>query len=232
MIYRADLHIHSCLSPCGSLEMAPSAIVERAQAVGLNAIALADHNSVKNGAAFWEHCERAGMKGLVGMEVNTQEEVHALCLFDRLEAAMELDALVYAHLPEIRRDPQHFGDQVYVNADNEIEGVIEKYLISAVDIPLSDMMREVHLLGGLFIPAHVDRESYSIVSQLGFIPDEPFDALEVTRRYDRVADPLNFATRYRLITSSDAHRLEDIGTGFTEFDLPEWSVDALHAACL
>lgn len=229
MKYHADFHLHSCLSPCGDLEMDPASIVQRACDVGLNAIALTDHNSARNCPAFAEWCQRLNMPYLLGMEVSTQEELHVLCLFDTLDAVMALDQVIYDHLPDVMNDAGRFGDQVVVNAANEIEDMLDKYLISSIDIPMDDLLLMVHERGGIFIPAHVDRPRFSITSQLGFVPTADYDAIEVTYHYDQQADPLDLKNRYPLLTNSDSHYLDQIGETFSELELSACSIDALRA---
>jgi PHP family Zn ribbon phosphoesterase len=231
MKLRADFHIHSCLSPCGDLEMSPSAIVARAQEIGLNALGLADHNCTLNCPAFAEHCRRAGIHALFGTEVTTVEEGHVLCLFDRLDAAMTFGADVYEHLMNIPNNPDRFGDQVHVNFDEEIEGFPEKLLIGATDISIDQLGEKVHSLGGLFIPAHVDRLMFSIEQQLGFLPDEPYDAIEISPRGLGAIEGTTYKG-YPFITNSDAHQLEQLGRVYNEIEVAEFSVAAIRAALI
>ncbi|MFC1467538.1 PHP-associated domain-containing protein [Verrucomicrobiota bacterium] len=229
MKLRADFHIHSCLSPCGNLEMSPSAIVARAKEVGLNALGLADHNCTLNCPAFEVLCRNAGIHALFGAEVTTMEEGHVLCLFDQLDAAMSFGEEVYARLMDVPNNPDRFGDQVHVNENDEIEGFPEKLLIGATDISIDELAAKVHGLGGLFIPSHVDRQAYSIERQLGFLPPEPYDAIEISPRgLDSVS-----GTTYRgypFITNSDAHQLEQLGCVYTEIEVEEFSVAAIREA--
>lgn len=224
MHFRADFHIHSCLSPCASLEMSPSAIARQAGAAGLNAIALSDHNCAFNLPAFAVACRQEGIACLYGLEVTSAEEAHMLCLFDRLEAALELGDRVYESLPDIRNIPDRFGDQPIVDEHDEIIGFAEKYLISASEYDVRSLLDMVHALGGLFIPAHIDRQVFGIISQLGFLPQEAFDAVELTPRgNDRLA------RHYPVVRNSDAHHLSAIGTGCTEFEIDRLGVVELGA---
>ena len=223
MRYRADFHIHSCLSPCASLEMSPAAIVARAQAVGLNAIALSDHNCAFNLPAFASLCRSSGMNALYGLEVTTAEEAHMLCLFDDLDTALSLGERVYASLPDIRNQPDRFGDQPIVNEKGEILDFAEKYLISASGYDVNSLLDLVHSMGGLFIPAHIDRQVFGIIAQLGFLPEEDFDAVELTARGNR-----KLAGAYPVLRNSDSHQLSGIGTGYTEFELDRMSVADLR----
>ena len=221
----ADFHIHSCLSPCASLEMSPVSIVERAREVGLNAIALTDHNCAFNLPAFAEVCAALNMACLYGMEVTTTEEAHVLCLFDELEQAMEMGALVYDSLPDIPNQPERFGDQPIVNAEEEILGFADKFLISASGFDVSGLVEQTHALHGLCIPAHIDRSVYGIIAQLGFLPQEDFDAVELTARGD-----VALAGRHAVIRNSDAHDLESLGSTHTELEVSELSIAALASA--
>jgi len=225
MHYRADFHIHSCLSPCAALEMSPAAIVRRAREAGLNAIALSDHNCAFNLPAFADSCRADGMECLFGLEVTSVEEAHMLCLFDDLEAAVELGDRIYASLPDIRNRPEQLGDQPIVDAHGEIIGFAEKYLINASPYDIRTLLDLVHALGGLFVPAHIDRHVFGIIAQLGFLPDEDFDAVELTPR----GNPA-LAQNYPVLRSSDAHQLAAIGSGYSAMELDALTVGDLRAA--
>lgn len=224
MKVRADFHIHSCLSPCASLEMSPVAIVEQAKAVGLNAIALSDHNCGFNLPAFGKICEQQGMNCLFGMEVTSVEEAHILCLFDQLDAAMELGEKVYDSLPDIPNNPEKFGDQPIIDENEEILGFAEKFLISASGYDVSALVTEVHALGGLIIPAHIDRMVYGMIAQLGFLPDEAFDAVELTARGDAA-----LALSYPIVRNSDSHHLNTLGSAHTDFELDAFTVEQIRS---
>ncbi len=223
MRYRADFHIHSCLSPCASLEMAPEAIARQARKAGLDAIALADHNCAFNLPAFASACAGEGLECLFGMEVTTREEVHMLCLFDDLGTAVELGGRIYDSLPSIPNQPDRFGDQPIVDGQGNILGFAEKFLISASGYGVGDLPAMVHERGGLLIPAHIDRAVFGIVSQLGFLPDEDFDAVELTAR----GDPA-LARHYPVVRSSDAHQLADMGKACTLLEMEQLSIRAVR----
>lgn len=225
MNVRADFHIHSCLSPCASLEMSPVSIVQTAKEAGLNAIALSDHNCGFNLPAFGKICEQHEMNCLFGMEVTSVEEAHILCLFDQLDAAMELGDKVYDSLPDIPNNPAKFGDQPIINEQEEILGFAEKFLISASGFDIRSLVAEVHALGGLIIPAHIDRMVYGIIAQLGFLPDEAFDAVELTAH----GDPA-LALTYPIVRNSDSHHLNTLGSAFTEFELDAFSVAQIRSS--
>ena len=221
----ADLHIHSCLSPCGSLEMSPRTIAAAAAERGIHMLALTDHNSCRNAPAFELCCRRMDILPLFGMEVTSSEEAHVVCLFAEKEPAMEFGEYVESRLPEIKGDPHMFGDQVYVDAEDKILGEVTRALIGATDISIDQLVPMVHERGGIVFPAHIDRPAFSIVMQLGFLPDLPYDAVECMDP-DCGIDTLGL----RIITNSDAHYPADIGTRPTEYELNSVSFEGLKAA--
>jgi len=229
-MFKFDLHIHSCLSPCGDLDSSPEKIVNAAKAAGLDGIMLADHNSSRNCPALAEICRRESFKCLFGMEVTTSEEVHCLAVFDTLEQAAAMTESVYAALPKRANQPDVFGYQAVVNADNEVEELEWHMLSAPTRLSIREVGERVHELGGLFIAAHMDRSVFSVTSQLGGLAgDEGFDAVELSRHADvAVWQPKTLGLP--VIRSSDAHYLDGIGAIWTEADLPEFSTRALKAA--
>ena len=206
----ADIHNHSCLSPCGSLDMSPRYMLERAAARGLHVMALTDHNSSLNCPAFAKLCPRFGIIPLFGLEATTSEEIHALCLFTSLEASLAFSEFAYSILVPFPNDPEKTGDQVYVDAEDNIEGEVEYYLVNPLDISIEHIGAKAAEYSGIVIPAHVDRPAFSMTSQLGVIVPGPWAALECTRLPPAVnGSPLD-TLGYRLTTSSDAHYPEHI----------------------
>lgn len=205
MIIKADIHLHSCLSPCGDLSMSPAVIADVLSEKGVTLAALTDHNSVLNNPAFSICCARKGIHCLYGMEAQTSEEVHVLTLFSSLETAQKFGSDIYSLMPFIRNKPDKMGDQVYVDEDENILGEVEKYLVTSAAISIEELAKWVHSLGGLVIPAHVDRAAFSLSSQFGFVVDGDWDALEVVR----IPSSEN-TLGYPLTTSSDAHYIEHI----------------------
>jgi len=225
MTVRGDLHIHSCLSPCGDLSMSPSAIVRVARERGLDLIALADHNTALNLPAFKAGCLKEGLACVFGLEVTTREEAHILTLFETPEAALDLGGFLYPLLPPVPNRPEKTGDQVYVDESEVILGEVELYLGTAAEISLERLLEEVRRRGGLFIPAHIDKPVFSIPSQLGFLPPLDYDALE------SVSLPCPVETgRTPVIRNSDAHYLEDIGKRSTLYEMEEPGFAGLAAA--
>lgn len=232
--FRADLHIHTCLSPCGSLEMLPTRIVEKAKLEGLDLIGICDHNSSENVAAVKKIGERENLKVLGGMEVTSKEEVHILALFDEDEDLLELKRIVYENLHGVN-DEQLFGEQLVADEQDEILNVNTKLLIGATELSIDKIVEIAHSLRGLVIASHVDRERFGIIGQLGFIPDElALDALEVSPIFNSGKAELNFsqAPGFPLVTFSDAHFLEDIGKGSTTFLIKEPKVYEIKKALL
>jgi len=218
-MYRTDLHIHTVLSPCGSLAMSPEYIVEEAIAKGLDIIAITDHNATCQCEAVIDAGRDRGLMVISGAEVNTREEVHCLALFEDMEATRIFQAYLDEFLPDIPNDPKTFGYQVWVNRDEEIEGVENRLLLSGLEQSIEDVERKVHALNGIFIPAHVDKPMYGIFSQLGFVSDTLHcDALEVSANAKSdFFESTKIRDKYPLISNSDAHYPDQIGTHFTTF---------------
>ena len=229
---RFDLHIHSCLSPCGDLESSPTAIVERAKEVHLDGIMLADHNTSRNCPALAEACRRAGgIRCLFGMEVTSAEEAHCLAVFDTLEQAAEMTETVYAKLPKRVNQPEVFGDQPVVDADDNILEMEWRILAMPTRLSIREIGEEVHRIGGLFIAAHIDRPAFSITSQLGGLAgDEGFDAVELSKYAKSEEWGMGKTLGLPVIRSSDAHYLENIGDIWTDLALPDFTVAGFRSA--
>lgn len=225
---RADLHLHSCLSPCGSPDLSPTALVRLALEKGLQTVALTDHNSCRNSAVMARLCAAAGLPCLHGLEACTAEEIHCLCLFDSLETALTLSDYLHARLPDILCVSKKMGEQVVMNEKGKTEDWEDRYLGSGAAVTLADLCAWVQGEGGLFIPAHIDRASFSLMSQLGRIPDLPFSALEISPLYDLAADPLKLAGRYPLIGNSDAHFPDQVARRWTVYADEVLSPSSFH----
>jgi len=230
--FSCDLHIHSTLSPCGSLDMSPREIVEQALQVGLNVIAVTDHNMAENSYYVCQAAKKYDLIALCGMELQTIEEIHLLAIFDDFETAFEFQNHIYGLLPDIENDSNYFGDQVVVNTSDEILRCEERLLLNSVQISINDAVKWIKSHGGLAIPSHIDSPTFSILSQLGFVPDDiPFDALEVCRM-DKVKDllPLIMLKHVPFVTFSDAHYPADIGRRRTLLDMNEATCQAIAKA--
>jgi len=207
-----DLHIHSCLSPCGDEDMTPGNIVGMAALKGLDVIAVTDHNSCLNCEAAMALGNEYGVMVIPGMELTTTEEVHVVCLFETLRDALEFDGYVYERLMNIRNDEQIFGKQQICNAKDEVIGS-EKLLINATSISFDqvfDLMEQFH---GVMIPAHIDKQANSLFGNLGFVPpDSRFTIAEVRdMKQLHVFQKTNpYLCQCQIISDSDAHYLQDI----------------------
>ena len=211
--YFCDLHIHSCLSPCGDDDMTPANIAGMAALNGLNIVALTDHNSSKNCPAFFKHAKANGLVPVAGMEITTSEDIHAVCLFRTLEDAMDFDSYVEAHLMNIKNRADIFGHQYIIDENDQVSGEVENLLIGATDISLTEAFSEVTERGGVCYPAHIDRQSNGVIAVLGTFPQEPaFTAYE----FNDAASEAEYLVRFPMIrnlkktVSSDAHYLWDI----------------------
>lgn len=209
----ADLHIHTVLSACAEVEMIPPLIVRRACRMGLGLIAVTDHNACANADAVLRAAEGTGLAVLAGMELQTREEVHLLCLFDTVEQGLTWQAEVWRLLPPLANREELFGPQYVVDAEGEWVRTEERLLAASADIALEDAIARVHALGGLAIPAHVERPSFSLLANLGMVPPGfVADALEVTARF-RPEDGFSRWPELRgwpLVVNGDAHRLGEM----------------------
>jgi predicted metal-dependent phosphoesterase TrpH len=219
--FRADLHVHTCLSPCGDLLMSPLKIAAQAEKRQIRVLAICDHNSAENVPAVRRAAELHKIVVLPGLEICSREEIHVLAIFEKLESAFEMQSIVYDRLPG-KNDPGAFGLQVVSNELDEVVAFQDKLLIGAVEMTVESVVDEIHRLGGVAIASHIDRESYSVMSQLAFIPETlKFDALELSCHIeDEEARARYMAySDITFIRNSDAHFLGDIGNNTREYML-------------
>lgn len=231
--FKADLHIHTCLSPCADLEMTPSAIVKTALEKEIDMIAISDHNSAENVIAAQKAAGNKNITVLAGMEVTSSEEAHILALLDDVEGIMKLQDIVYKNLLPGENDERLFGEQIVVNEKEEVLSFNKRLLIGATSLSAQEIVNTIHSLGGLAIASHVDRDAFSIISQLGFIPEDlKFDALEMSPRIDRQKAGLLFGNynSFAWITSSDAHWLKDTGERTTSFIMNGPTIEEMDLA--
>lgn len=227
-LFKADLHIHTCLSPCAELEMSPKNIVKQAKDCGLDIIGICDHNSGENVLAVKRSAEQQGLSVIYGIEVTSKEEVHILALFESEKELLCMQNIIYDNLKGINIE-NYYGEQVIVNEYDEVLGFNNRLLIGATILSVDKIVDIIHELNGLAIAAHIDRESFSIIGQLGFIPDSlHFDALEISSK-----DKLPVNTKpLPLISSSDAHTLAAIGSRFTLFLMKNTSFEEIRRSLL
>lgn len=228
-----DLHMHSPLSPCAQESMLPGPVVERCLAYGLDVIAITDHNTVDNVLPYFEEGKDRGLIVVPGMELETQEGIHLVCLFDSCETLFAWDETVKPFRTVQKNDARYFGNQWIVSRAGELLREEERMLLDSMTISVDDVIPAVHRLGGLCIAAHADKPSYSVPAILGLIPDElAFDGVELTRHLPREEQFLQDLQRqgYRYITACDAHDLEQIGEIHCAAYLDHWSLGELALA--
>lgn len=231
--FYADLHMHTCLSPCADIDMTPRGIVNTAIDRGLNMIAITDHNSAENVEATGRAAEGTGLVVLSGMEITSSEEVHILGLFEFPELAILMQETIYEHLPSGENDERLYGHQVVVNEHNEVMGFNNRLLISATNLTVRTVLDSIRSFGGISIASHVDRDSFSVLSQLGFIPqDLRFDAVELSPRISREHAETTFGAlkAFPWVSFSDAHYVKDIGKRITTFTIEEPTFQEMRQA--
>jgi predicted metal-dependent phosphoesterase TrpH len=228
-MYKTDLHIHTCLSPCAELEMSPMNIVKQAKKCGLDIIGICDHNSCENVPYVKNSAEKEGLNFFGGIEITSKEEVHILALFENEDELFSMQKIIYEHLHGTNNENM-YGDQIVVNEYDEILKFNKKFLIGATTLTVEEIVDAIHVLNGLSIASHIDRDSFSILGQLGFIPTGlQLDALEVSAKCSsEVFDYLKIP----LITSSDAHMLAAIGNSFTQFCMEKVNLNELKKSLL
>ncbi|MFH1881602.1 MAG: PHP domain-containing protein [Planctomycetota bacterium] len=222
---RADLHLHTCLSPCADNQMQPAAIIEQAKKAGLDMIGICDHNSAENVSAVMKAGKREGLAVIPGIEITSQEEVHILGFFNTEQDLMHIQDIIYQNLTS-QNDEQAFGPQLVVDEYGNVVGKNPRLLIGATKLTVEKIIEMIHQWAGLVIAPHVDRQRFSLIGQLGFIPKGlKLDAVEVSSPL-----PAGQEYDYPVITSSDAHFLEDIGKSYTCFMIEDVSVDEIKKA--
>jgi predicted metal-dependent phosphoesterase TrpH len=212
--------------------MSPKKIVRQSLAVGLDLIAICDHNTAENTGAVMIEGRKRGLGVLPGIEICSREEVHIIALFDQLEKTMAMQDIIYDHLPG-KNNPEVFGHQVIANERDEVLGENPRLLIGATKLPLHKIVEKTHKLGGLSLSSHVDRTAYGIIGQLGFIPpDLKIDGVEVSHRValQKARDTIPAIGDLPCVASSDAHFLEDIGKAHTVFLMACPSLEEIRRA--
>lgn len=231
--YRADLHIHTVLSPCGDLEMSPQNIVEESARKGLDMIAVSDHNHTGHARLTREIGAKKGIWVVYGAEINTREEVHCLTFFDTDEQLETFQLAIEQHLMRIPNDTVRLGHQVIVDAQEHIAEEIAYSLYPGLQWNIEEAAEAVHELGGVFIPAHVDRLMNGLYAQLGFFPEDlEADAVEIWRRTSREDALKEYPElgKFTLIQNSDAHYLADIGRAGNRYIMKRRDFDEFRLA--
>ncbi len=230
MRVKCDLHIHSALSPCGDMDMTPNNIVNMAQLNGLALFALTDHNTVGNVRAVMECAQKTPLCVVPGMELETVEEAHFVCLFPTIEQAEAFMEFLAPYRLPIANRPDIFGEQAYMNAQDEIVWHEPNLLTTALGCSVYDAAPTVFSMGGVMVPAHVDKPAYSMISNLGTVPEDlGFKTVEISKN-TTIKDVLAqwpYLEKYRLITNSDAHYLWDVYEDQNVLELEEISAKCL-----
>ncbi|NLG83951.1 MAG: PHP domain-containing protein, partial [Firmicutes bacterium] len=212
---RADLHLHSALSPCAESSMSPAGLVRAALTADLAVIAVTDHNAVCNLAAVQAAAERVGIWVIPGMEVQTKEEVHLLCYFPDLAAAGSFAAFIWEYLPPFPNDERFFGRQEVYDPEGRPAGTCDRLLLCSADLSVEEVFRQVEAHGGICLPAHVDRRSFGLLGQLGLVPEvfplhRPFE-LSPLGEAEKLRAAYRLPSTTRFFRSSDAHRPAEVG---------------------
>ncbi len=221
--YYYDLHIHSCLSPCGDDDNTPNNIAGMASLCGLNIVALTDHNSCANCPAFFKAAKQYGIIAIAGMELTTSEDIHIICLFEKLGDAMAFDQKLQEYKIPIKNRADIFGNQLILDGDDKIIGEEENLLINATMLSVTDVPQLVGEFGGICYPAHIDRHSNGIISVLGTFPESPnFNCVEFHdgSKADEYIQKYSLQDK-KIIVSSDAHNLENMRDKENYFEIDD-----------
>lgn len=231
--YYYDMHTHSCLSPCGDNDMTPNNIAGMGALAGLQIMALTDHNTCGNCPAFFEACKRYGVIPIAGMELTTSEDIHLVCLFEELVDAMRFDKYIHSRILPINNKPEIFGEQLYMDGEDNIIGKEKTLLISATDVGIEDAPVLVREYRGVCYPAHIDRTSNGVIAMLGTFPDYiGFGVCELhdMENYDKYIEKYPAVAECKVICSSDAHYLSEIrdAENYIEIDDEPYSGDLVR----
>ena len=219
-----DLHIHSALSPCGDNDMTPNNIVNMSILKGLDVIAVSDHNSIKNLHSVMEVARNTDLLVIPAMEIETAENIHILALFPNLDSAEIAYNEVYKNLPDIDNDKSIFGEQLILDSMDQIICEEPRLLVNSIMLDFDDVVKLIRDVGGVAIPAHIDRSSYSVLSNLGAVPDMGFKYLELSKNAN---EDMYLYLGYKFIRNSDAHYLYDIFEAENSIDCKERTLDSI-----
>ena len=214
--FRADLHVHTLLSPCAAIEMTPRNIIRHAQNAGIDIVAITDHNAGDNVVAALRASEGTGVTVLPGMEVQTREEVHLVTLFAKMRDFAKWCRIISLHRSTLRNDEKKFGAQFVVDEKDNWIRTEDSMLLASTDLGIDEVTEQVLEMGGLVIAAHVDRPAYSLLSQLGFFPPNVrVSAVEVSRNtpWDKARERFSAIGEIPVVASSDGHTIDDVVNG-------------------
>jgi PHP family Zn ribbon phosphoesterase len=231
---RIDWHVHTTLSPCGSLQMDPQTIIRKAKETQMDVIGITDHNSTRQAKLMKQEFPESDLLILTGAEVTTSEEIHCLAFFEKPDVLDEFQDYLDEHLPDSKNNPRLFGDQVVVDRSGRIVFDEVRLLLSGLDQTIDQVAEFVRRRGGIFIPAHINRPGFGLIAQLGLVPEGlPADAMEWVPGIPGIpTDDFTGIGRYPLVQGSDAHVPEVIGTRFTVLTVAEKSFNGIREALL
>lgn len=224
-----DFHIHTALSPCGDGDMTPNNIVNMAILKGLDAIAITDHNTCKNALACMKCAQGENLLVIPGMEVETSEECHVVCLFPDIESALLMEQEVEKNMPKIKNRTDIFGFQAIIDSDDNIIDYYDNMLVTASALSVKQVSNLAKQFGGVAFPAHVDKDAYSVISNLGFIDDDfGFKTVEIKdkEKKEKLYDSKGL-DRFRIIHNSDAHYLWDISERENYLEVDNFTLEAI-----
>jgi len=230
--YTAELHLHTVLSPCASIEMIPPLIIQEAETRGINLIAISDHNAIDNISAVMEAAQGSSVTVLPAIELQTREEIHSLCLFDRLDQIRDFFNHIKDTFPNIKNNADYFGEQFVVDKTGDFIRREERLLISSSKLSLKEAWHAVNQHSGLLIPAHINRTTFGLIPVLGFIPEDiNLEILEISRHITPSQAIKDFPQllKYHLIQSGDAHQLDEI-IGVNVFYMADVSINEIKLA--
>lgn len=228
-----DLHIHSCLSPCGDDDMTPGNIAGMSHLNGLDVIALTDHNSSLNCPALINQAKQYGIIVIPGAEVTTAEEIHMLCLFENTKEALKFSCHIYSCLPNIINRENIFGKQQIIDENDEISGTVDKLLINATNISIDKLPALVSSYNGVCIPAHINKQTDSILSVFGAIPPTSEFIYAEINKCDDIKSLFNlhpYLRKCSIISDSDAHYLTDINESVNYIEVREKNIKSIFEA--
>lgn len=220
MRYYYDLHIHSCLSPCGDDESTPNNIINMGYLNGLNIMALTDHNSCKNCPAFLKAAKNRGIVAIPGMELTTSEDIHIVCLFKNINDALSFDSVIEEKIIPFKNRVDIFGQQMVMDENDQVISVVDNLLSNATTISVDEVVDLVKKYNGICYPAHIDRQANGIISILGFLPERPvFRTVEFHDKEKIQEYTDKFSLFHTTVVSSDAHYLWDISEAENFFEI-------------
>ena len=222
-----DLHIHSTLSPCASNDMTLHNIVNMACLKGLDIISLTDHNSAKNVEAIMDYARTKSLIVIPGIEVETYEGIHMLCYFKSCEDIKLFNKIIYQKIPRVQNNEQLLGEQLILDKNDCVVCKEVKMLLNSTCVKLNELTNLVHLMNGLVFTAHIDRKTNSIITILGFIPENlAIDGIEISHNAKLIEYQKETFSKYRIIQNSDAHYIGNICEKINYLKLKEKSIEA------